>query len=39
MREKDRECKKTKRDLQRQAIKSGKTKLEKKRLKCKETLI
>ena len=30
MREKDRECKKTKRDLQRQAIKSGKTKLEKK---------
>jgi len=38
MRKKNRECKKAKRDLQRQAIQSGNTKLEEKKSRSKETL-
>jgi hypothetical protein len=38
MRKKNRECKMAKRDLQRQAIQSGNTKLEEKKSRSKETL-
>ena len=38
MRKKNRECKKAKRDLQRQAIQSGNTKLEKKDQEAKKQL-